>query len=123
MQVINDCRDLGAHFNAAQGRRAGTTLTGRMWATARSTERLSKHRGPCEKKVNIVRAKKLPMGLYGCEVAPVDEAALRTMRSAIVSCLTFTTVRRSTDFTFATASRGRDVDPDVEIVNRRVVAL
>ena len=45
------------------------------------------------------------------------------MRSSIASCLTFTTVRRSADLTFAIGSRGRDVDPDVEIVCRRAIAL
>ena len=85
--------------------------------------RLNRHTGPYDKKVHIVRAKKLPMGLYGCAVAPVNEAALRTFRSAIASCLTIATTRRSADFTFVAASLGRDVDPDVGIVNRRVVAL
>ena len=41
VEVVNNCRDLGAHFNAVGGKMVGTTLTQRMWTTARSTGRLS----------------------------------------------------------------------------------
>ena len=94
-----------------------------MWKTARSTDRLAKVKAPYNKKVEIIRAKKLPLGLYGCEVAPINESALRTRRASIASCLTFTTARRSADLAFAIGSRGRDVDPDVEIVCRRAIAI
>ena len=63
------------------------------------------------------------MALFGCEVAPVNEGALRTLRSAIASCIAFTSSRKATDLTFAVGSRGRDVDPDVEIVCRRTVGI
>ena len=105
ISVINDCRDLGAHFNATGGKKVGATVTQRMWKTARPTDRLAKIRAPYSKKVEIIRNKKLPMGLYGCKVAPVNENALRAMRASIASCLTFTTVRRSADLTFAIGSR------------------
>ena len=86
-------------------------------------ERLDRHRPPYEKKEKIVRAKILPKGLYGCELAPVNETAMRSFRSAVASCLTYVTKRRSVDLTFATATRGNDVDPDVTVVCRRVTAL
>ena len=63
VSVVNDCRDLGAHFNATGGRKVGTTATQRMWKTARSTDRLAKVKAPYNKKVEIIRAEKLPMGL------------------------------------------------------------
>ena len=84
---------------------------------------VQKSQSPYGKKVQAIRSRKLPRGLFGCEVAPVNEAALRTFRSAIASALTFTTARRSTDLAFAVGSRGSDVGPDVEIVTRRVAAL
>ena len=57
MEVINDCRDLGAHFNATGKMKVGTTCTQRMRQAARSAERLEKHRAPYEKKANIIRSK------------------------------------------------------------------
>ena len=70
VKVINDCRDLGAHFNAVAGRKVGTTTSERMRQTARSAGRLEKHKAPYDQKAKIIRSKKLPMGLFGGEVAP-----------------------------------------------------
>ena len=121
--MVNNCRALGAHFNATGGKMAGTTLTQRRRTTARSTGRLKKTRAPYEKKVAIMRGKKLPMGLFGCEVAPVNEGAMRMFRSAIASRIAFTTSLRATDLTFATGSRDRDVDPDIGVVCRRALGI
>ena len=48
---------------------------------------------------------------------------MRSLRTAIANCITLVTSRRSTDLTFAIASRGRDVDPDVEASTRRMMML
>ena len=48
--VINDCRDLGAHFNVKQDARYGTTLTDRLKGAADGTEKLDYFKAPCEKK-------------------------------------------------------------------------
>ena len=98
--VVNDCMDVGARFNTTQGKMVGTTLTQRMRQTASSAGRLEKHKAPYAKNVEMIRAKKPPMGLYGCELAPVNESAMRTLRSAIASCLTSTNSGRSVDLTF-----------------------
>ena len=76
-----------------------------------------------QKKAEMIGAKKLPMALFGCELAPVNEGAMRTLRSAFASCLTYTTTRRSLDLTFAAGSIGPDVDPDIEVVSRRLAAV
>ena len=65
----------------------------------------------------------IPKGLFGCELAPINEAAMRTFRAAIVSCLTYVTNRRSVDLTFSTATQGNDVDPDITVVCRRAAAV
>ena len=70
-----------------------------------------------------MRSKLLTKGLYGCEIAPVNESAMSSMRSSFVDCLTNTTTRRSTDLTFATCSGKVDLDPDIEVVVRRVMAM
>ena len=71
----------------------------------------------------VVRAKIVPGGLYGCEMAPVHEGALETLRGAIADLITFTTETRSADLTFTIASEGTDLDPDIEIWVWRVKSL
>ena len=93
-------RDLGAHLNAATNRAYGTTLTNRMRKMADGMKNLQMKKAPFKAKADLIRAKKLPMALYGCETAPVNEGALRRLQTAIVDTLTFTTVRRPVDLTF-----------------------
>ena len=90
MPVANDGRDLGAHFNVA-GRRVGTTQTERLHKAARSAERIAVWKAPYRDKQEVVRAKTLAMGLYGCEMAPINEAAVRGLRTSIANAINFTT--------------------------------
>lgn len=78
-------------------------------------------KAPYDKQERILRLKILPEGLHGCQLAPLTEAVMRAFRAAVASCLTFTTSRRATDPTLATASRGTDIDPDVVVC--RMTAL
>ena len=63
------------------------------------------------------------MGLYGCEVSPVNEAVLTKFRGIIANVITFTTKMRAVDLTFAVTAEKGDLDPDAEICRRRVTAL
>ena len=54
--VINDCRDLGAHFNVSQEARYGTTLTDRLNGAAEGTEELDYFKAPHEKRKKIFEA-------------------------------------------------------------------
>lgn len=122
--VSNDGRDLGAHYNALASRAVGTTLTGRTRATAMSAARLAKMRRiPYAVRAVTIRTKLLPKALYGCELSPINEAAMGTLRINLADNLCFKTARRSIDLTFATASYGGDLDPDIEVVVRRVVPI
>ena len=47
----------------------------------------------------------------------------KKLRTALANCLSFTTARKSIDMTFAAASKGPDLDPDIEVVARRAAAL
>ena len=116
-------RDLGAHLNTAANRAYGTTLTDRMRKTADGIKYLQMKKAPYTAKADLIRAKKLPKALYGCETAPVNEGAFKRMQTAIVDTLTLTTSRRSVDLTFAVASHGTDVDPDVAIFKNRVLGV
>ena len=121
--VVNDTRDLGAHLNATVNKMVGTTLTQRMIKMTTKTNALNMHKADYDKKAAIIRGKLIPAAIYGCETAPVNEAALRGLRTSIVDTLAYTTKRRSPDLTFACCSRGRDADPDSEIVVKRTLAL
>ena len=120
--MVTDVRDLGAHFNSTSRRMRGTTLTRRMMEATRSTERVGRIKAQYEKKTTIIRAKMLPKGLYGCKVAPVHENALRSFRGATADALTFISKQRSVDLTFAVASKGEGLDPEVYIFTKRVTA-
>ena len=67
--------------------------------------------------------KMLPKGLYGCEMAPIHESALRQFRTATANAVTYVTKQRSVDLTFAVASKGEDLDPEVYITTKRITAL
>ena len=73
-------------------------------------------------KAMIIRTKMIPKALYGCELAPVNETALRGLRREVADAISYTTARRSADLTFSVASYGTDLDPDVHIYIRRAQA-
>ena len=56
-------------------------------------------------------------------MAPVNETALTVLRSSFVKRITFTPSRRSADIVLSVASEGTDLDPDVNIIVRRVAAF
>lgn len=78
---------------------------------------------PYKNKRTAVKGKLFSMDLYGCEVAPVNEAVLTRCRGAIANVVAFTTKRRSVDLTYAVAADKGDLDLDGEICKRRVTAL
>ena len=74
-------------------------------------------------KAMIIRTKMIPKALYGCELAPVNESALRGLRKEFVNAIDYTTTRRSVDLTFNAASYGTDRDPDAQIFVRRAQSI
>ena len=121
--VVNTCRDLGAHLNSLVNKKDGETLTDRMQKTAGSAEMMGYIKTTYQDNRTVIKGKILPMGLYGCEVAPVNEAVFTKLRGTIANVITFTTKMRAVDLTFAVTSEKGDLDPDVEICRRRVTAL
>jgi hypothetical protein len=101
----------------------GTTLTARIRDTTKSVIRLGKTKAPYPRKAAVVRTKMLPKALYGCETAPINEAAMRTLRSEVADAVAYTTKRRSLDLTYTTSSHGTDSDPDIEVYVRRVTSF
>ena len=61
--------------------------------------------------------------MYGCETTPINDSCMRSYRTAVVDTIAFNTKRRSADLTFAFCSKGTDVDPETEVLVRRVMAM
>ena len=76
-----------------------------------------------EKKTAAIRGEMIPKALYGCEVASVCNKTIHRLGSAILKMINPSDAMRSRDFTFVTCSRGTDVDPDANILLRRIMAL
>ena len=76
-----------------------------------------------DKETVAIRGKMIPKALYGCETSPINETAMRMLRTAFANCITFVTTRRSIDLTFVMASIGTDLDPDVDVMTRRMTML
>ena len=94
-----------------------------MQETTNDIERLNRAKAPYEVNTKVVRCAKLLEALYGFEVAPANEYSLRTPRTSISKTIAYTTSQRSADLTFAVASYGPDLDPDIHIFSRRAVAF
>ena len=87
--VVKDTRVLGAHLCTRILRRNGKTPTNRMTKATRATARMAKFGAPYSKKRQNIRGKNLPMGLYGCESAPVNENSMQSFRAGIANALTY----------------------------------
>eukprot|EP00969_Alexandrium_andersonii_P145315 6427162-Alexandrium_andersonii.AAC.1 len=71
----------------------------------------------------IIVGKALPLGLRGCESAPVAANPFRTLRSAIASCVDpKSATHRSVNLALF-GVEGRCPDPGVHVAVRRVLAM
>ena len=121
--LMEDFRDLGAHFTAG-GTLKSTTITRRITSTADAVNRAARLPLSEEKRKQGVQQKFLPKALYACEVQPVPRRPLARLQSAIVDLLGPRVAKRSQNIVFTySALDGADLDPCVYILVRRVGAL
>ena len=124
IEVLSNCRDLGAHVNFSKYVKYETTLTARLRKAASYVRRIARTKAPYLTKIQLALAKGMPMGVYGCETCPINEQAMKDMMGAMADVTTYTTSRRSLELAFAVAaSEGWDPDPDVEAGCRRFTAF
>ena len=76
-------------------------------------------------RIRMVHCKMLPMGIYGAEVTPMSDTALRTFRGAIFSALrSRCDMGANAGLLFAElATRGWEVDPELRVAHNRIAAL
>ena len=80
--MVNDCRDLGGHLTAAGKKRSGKTLTARIDKAAACAHCLGHRPGTFDTRARVLRTKVSQMGLHGCEITPVNDNAMRTLRDS-----------------------------------------
>ena len=76
-----------------------------------------------DSRARVIRTKTNPGALYGVEACPVNRDALATYRASMVDALAETKNNRSSDLVFALSCDGQDLDPEVDILRRRAVAM
>ena len=74
-------------------------------------------------KAAIIRVKVLSVALYGIEVADFTEREYATLTTAILAALTANSSRKDVEWTFTTSSFGSDLDPVVQALTRRCMAV
>ena len=105
LKVVNDARDLGSHINFSC-RVVGTTLNRRVEDATR-TMRKVQWLPFCKKtKARVARTAVLTKAFYGCEAAPISEALLRKLQTAIAKGIGSPKDRASNALTFLLNSGG-----------------
>lgn len=120
--VLIDFRHLGAHLNNGGGRRAATlhARAGRGIAQLRRTARL---RARPEEKAKTIRAKVHAGTFYGIEGSDLTDTQVASLSAATIQVFKQTNSRYDVDWHYATCSHGKDLDPNVQVVLRRIVGL
>ena len=117
--VVLHIRDLGGHLHTGSVHHS-PTLTARLHDAAHYVHRITYLPIDYHTKAQLIRTKVLSLGLYGCESVHVNEAALRSLQTAIARAIGPTTTLGSNALTFDLCSRGTDLDPACDIFTRQI---
>jgi hypothetical protein len=118
--VKTHMRDLGAHLSTGC-RLHSTTLARRLRQAKPIAVRVGRLPASEVQKDNAIIGKVNGLALYGSETQPIPEAALSELQTAIVNAVGPRSTRRSPAVVFAiAAARGRELDPNVIQVVRKV---
>ncbi len=72
---------------------------------------------------DIIRVKVMCMALSGIDVADFTEKEYAMLTTSILAALTSNASKKDVDWTFTSASFGSDLDPVVQAITRRCMAL
>ena len=115
-------RDLGTHISTME-RKVTTTLVVRAKQGVDILARLRATNFSYSKKAHICRSLVLPKSLYGVEACDLPVCLLDKLRASLARATNRGSVFQCNAILFEVASYGRDLDPYVQIVVRRVTAL
>ena len=119
---LNTFRDLGAHLNFNRNSN-GVTIIQRFNKATAMARRIKWMPLTRQDKEKLVQTNILPAALYGVESSNGSKQALENLRSSIASAIGSRSDRRNVNLTYDTAQAGKDLDPVVNILYRRVAEL
>ena len=120
--VVGHARDLGAHL-ATSNRSYSATLRTRLKQTTKMVRKIGKLPILYKNKAHCIRTKALAKALYGCEASLLHPSDQMTLTTAIKQAISKTSAHKSADLTFATSSHGADLDPETNVLTRRITML
>eukprot|EP00969_Alexandrium_andersonii_P004436 191221-Alexandrium_andersonii.AAC.1 len=119
--VVQDVRDLGAHLSLSSNMK-GTTMSARMDEACKVLESMSHMPLPIQRKLQVIKGKVLPMGLYACSATPVNKAKCKALASKIIKVFDpGAATNRAAELVLTVASV--EVDPWVYVFQERILAL
>ena len=120
--VSNHFRDLGCHL-CLDNTGAGTTTSDRLRRATASVKKLRYLPLPKEDKIKVVQSNILPAALCGIEATSGNKALVGELQAAIVDAIGPRSVRRAQMGVFELQRDGREMDPEVVQLVRRVALL
>ena len=122
IQVINQFRDLGGHVCMDYSKSA-VTLNQRMGRAIEQIQRLRWTKVLKQKKLAIIRTDILQAALYGSETAKASNEMMAKLRTAIVNVIGTANNHRAIELIFEANDEGKDVDPTVQTLVRKVALM
>ena len=113
IKSIQSMRDLGATTNVPF-RISGATLGDRIIAATQKVRRLTRIPITYATKALLILIHALAAGLYGSEVAPMDEGVTRAFQTSILDAIIPNTTLWCAAYGFALNSNGQDLDPETQ---------
>ncbi len=120
VQVIHSFRDLGAHLNFSR-LHVATTLTMRMTDAIATVNRIRWLPHELHQKITFIINGALAKGLYGCEIAPVNEGVLAKLTSAIAKVVGPSSAKACNSIVFGIPPDNKEAEPDANIFMRRCI--
>ena len=118
ISVLLHFRDLGTHVNTTS-RFVGSTLTERIEQAIKCDMRFRWLPHTFLEKIKFILSSALSAGLYGCEAAWANEAALARLTTIIANTISHSAALRSNAILFSLQACKAEVDPAVVILLRR----
>ena len=120
--TINNFRDIGTHLNLTSNNN-GKIITDRMNKGRQMVVRLKWLPIDSTFKEKIILANVLPAALYGAEAAHVNKSSMKAFRSAIANAIGPRSNRACNDVVFHNVTIANDIDPEVYLLQNRVLNL
>ena len=120
--VVNHFRDLGGHV-CMDLSKCATTLNERIERAISKIERLKWIKISRNRKLSIIKTDILQAALYGSETIKASKKSIQRLRSAIANAIGPCSKHRAIELVFEANDIGKDVDPMVQTLVRKVALI